>query len=55
VGRSGRGSRLRRPYSGLRVDVVAGRPLRLRITPLVAEKVEGSWRHDDLETIQVGE
>jgi len=55
VGRSGRGSRLRRPYSGLRVDVAAGRPLRLRLTPLVAEKVEGSWRHYDLKTIQVGE
>jgi 3',5'-cyclic AMP phosphodiesterase CpdA len=54
VGRSGRGSRLRRAYSGLRVDVAAGRPLRLRLTPLVAEKLEGSWRHYDLETIEVG-
>lgn len=54
VGRSGRGSRLRRSYSGLRVDVAAGTPLRLRLTPLVAEKVEGRWRHYDLEGIGVG-
>lgn len=44
LGRSGRGSGLRRSYSALRVDVAAGTPLTLTLTPLVAEKAEGQWR-----------
>ncbi len=44
LGRSGRGSALRRAYSALRVDVAAGTPLKLTLTPLVAEKAEGEWR-----------
>ncbi|MCT0206376.1 metallophosphoesterase [Synechococcus sp. CS-1332] len=44
LGRSGRGSALRRAYSALRVEVAAGIPLKLTLTPLVAEKVEGEWR-----------
>lgn len=44
LGRSGRGSGLRRAYSALRVDVAAGTPLQLTLTPLVAEKAEGEWR-----------
>jgi hypothetical protein len=43
LGRSGRGSSLRRSYSALRVDVAAGTPLKLTLTPLVAEKAEGRW------------
>jgi 3',5'-cyclic AMP phosphodiesterase CpdA len=44
LGRSGRGSGLRRSYSALRVDVAAGTPLRLTLTPLVAERAGGQWR-----------
>ncbi|MCT0225357.1 metallophosphoesterase [Synechococcus sp. CS-1328] len=44
LGRCGRGSSLRRSYSALRVDVAAGIPLKLTLTPLVAEKAEGKWR-----------
>ncbi|KEF40866.1 MAG: metallophosphoesterase [Cyanobium sp. CACIAM 14] len=44
LGRSGRGSELRRSYSALRVDVAAGSPLRLTLTPLVAERAQGQWR-----------
>ncbi len=44
LGRSGRGSALRRAYSALRVDVTAGTPLKLTLTPLVAEKAHGAWR-----------
>ncbi|MEA5389942.1 metallophosphoesterase [Cyanobium gracile UHCC 0139] len=51
LGRSGRGSSLRRSYSALRVDVAAGSPLRLTLTPLVAEKAEGRWRHRTLDPI----
>ena len=45
VGRSGRGSSLRRPYSALRVDVAQGRPLQFRLTPLIAEKLPGRRWH----------
>jgi hypothetical protein len=51
LGRSGRGSSLRRTYSGLRVEVAGGTPLRLRLIPLVAEKAEGRWRHEALDPI----
>ncbi len=51
LGRSGRGSSLRRTYSGLRVEVGSGTPLRLRLIPLVAEKAEGRWRHEALDPI----
>jgi 3',5'-cyclic AMP phosphodiesterase CpdA len=52
VGRSGRGASLRRPYSALRVDVAEGRPLRLSLTPLVAEKLPGRrWQERALAPI----
>ena len=51
LGRSGRGADLRRTYTGLRVEVAGGTPLRLRLTPLVAEKFEGGWRHGAHEPI----
>jgi hypothetical protein len=51
LGRSGRGSSLRRTYSGLRVEVAGGTPLQLRLIPLVAEKAEGRWRHEALDPI----
>ncbi|MEA5410685.1 metallophosphoesterase [Synechococcus sp. BA-120 BA3] len=51
LGRSGRGSSLRRSYSALRVDVAAGTPLKLTLTPLVAEKAEGRWRQYAMEPI----
>jgi 3',5'-cyclic AMP phosphodiesterase CpdA len=44
LGRSGRGSSLCRSYSAVRVDVAAGTPLRLQLTPLVAERAGGQWR-----------
>jgi 3',5'-cyclic AMP phosphodiesterase CpdA len=53
VGRSGQGSSLRRRYSGLRIDVAGGESLRLSLTPLLAEKVNGVWRHDTLESFTV--
>ncbi len=53
LGRSGRGSALRRVYSALRVDVAAGTPLRLTLTPLVAEKAEGRWHPCRLPGLQL--
>lgn len=54
LGRSGRGSSLRRSYSALRVDVAAGSPLKLTLTPLVAEKAEGRWHPYRLPGITPG-
>ncbi len=51
VGRSGHGSKLRRRFSALRVDVAAGSPLRLTLTPLLAEQVSGRWRSGPMEPI----
>jgi 3',5'-cyclic AMP phosphodiesterase CpdA len=53
VGRTGQGSTLKRPYSGLRVNVLAGHPLRLRITPLIAEKFDGQWHPYQLDSFSV--
>lgn len=53
VGRSGRGSTLRRAYSALRVDVADGTPLRISLTPLVSEKAEGRWQSSRLPAIQL--
>ncbi|WP_094555832.1 metallophosphoesterase [Synechococcus sp. 1G10] len=44
LGRSGHGSALCRSYSAVRVDVEAGTPFRLSVTPLVAERTQGRWR-----------
>jgi hypothetical protein len=53
LGRSGRGAALRRAYSALRVEVAAGTPLKLTLTPLVAEKAEGRWHPYRLPGVQV--
>jgi len=51
VGRSGQGSRLRRPYSALRVEVGAGRPLQISLIPLVTERLNQRWQQTQLEPI----
>ncbi|MEM1290581.1 MAG: metallophosphoesterase [Cyanobacteria bacterium P01_H01_bin.162] len=53
VGRSGKGSTLKRPYSGLRIDVGGGTPLKLSITPVVAEKLPDKWYPHTLKTIEL--
>ncbi|NMF86795.1 metallophosphoesterase [Nodosilinea sp. P-1105] len=53
LGRRGKGSTLQRPYSALRIDVNDGVPLKLTLTPLVAEKVEGGWKQYCLDQITV--
>ena len=45
VGREGRGSQKRRPYSFLRIDVQAGEPVKFVIRPFVSEWFQGQW-HD---------
>ncbi|PSR18985.1 metallophosphoesterase [filamentous cyanobacterium CCP3] len=53
LGRSGKGSHLRRPYSGLRVEVSGGSPPKLTLTPLVAEKFDGHWKGFEMESFEV--
>ena len=53
LGRSGSGSHLRRPYSGLRVEVSPGSPPKLTLTPLVAEKFDGHWKGFEAEAFEV--
>lgn len=53
VGRTGKGSTLKRPYSGLRVDINEGKPLSIALTPLVAEKYDGKWNPYAMESITV--
>jgi hypothetical protein len=53
LGRTGDGSQLRRPYSGLRV-AVSGDPVpKLTVTPLVAEKFDGQWKRYEMEGVEV--
>ncbi|MGB3310951.1 MAG: metallophosphoesterase [Nodosilinea sp.] len=53
LGRSGKGSHLKRPYSGLRVEVSGGSPPKLTLTPLVAEKFDGKWTGFEMEAFEV--
>jgi 3',5'-cyclic AMP phosphodiesterase CpdA len=53
VGRTGKGSTLKRPYSGLRVDIDQGQPLQISITPLIAEKFDGKWNRHNMDSFTV--
>lgn len=49
VGRSGQGSKRRRPYSFLRVDVQDGRPPKFIVRPFVAERFQHQWHNRSIE------
>jgi hypothetical protein len=49
----GKGSELKRPYTGLKVAVAPGNPPKLTLTPLVAEKLDGKWQRYEMEGIEV--
>ncbi|HZG37470.1 MAG TPA: metallophosphoesterase [Nodosilinea sp.] len=53
LGRIGDGSQLRRPYSGLRVEVSSDRVPKLTVTPLVAEKFDGKWKRYEMDGFEV--
>lgn len=53
IGRTGKGSTLKRPYSGLRVEVKEGHPLKLSLIPIVAAKVDGQWDRYALDPIEL--
>jgi len=57
LGRSGYGSKKRRPYSALRVDVkyTDGAELpQFELIPLVAERYQGDWSNYDIDPIVAG-
>ncbi len=49
IGRHGHGSKKRRPYSGLRIDVRSGQPPRFFVQPLVAERFHSKWHYPECE------
>jgi hypothetical protein len=53
LGRTRDGGHLKRPYSGLRVEVASGNPPKLTVTPLVAEKYDGEWKGYKIEGFEV--
>lgn len=55
VGRSGKGSTLKRPYSSVRVEIGMGDDPVITLTPLIAEKAKGHWKHYPLEAIALSQ
>ncbi len=49
VGRSGQGSKRRRPYSFLRIDVQDGRPPKFIVRPFIAERFQRQWSNDSIK------
>ncbi len=53
LGRTGNSKHLKRPYSGLRVEVSSDNPPKLTLTPLVAEKFDGHWKEYEMDGFEV--
>lgn len=53
VGRNGQGSKKRRPYSCLRIDVKGGRIPKYTIRPLVAEWYQRRWHNYEIEPFTI--
>ncbi|MGI0485421.1 metallophosphoesterase [Pantanalinema rosaneae CENA516] len=51
LGRSGQGSRKRRPYSFLRIDVRSGNPPKFIVRPYIAEWFQHSWQEREGEVV----
>ncbi len=49
VGRQGHGSKKRRPYSFLRIDVQAGCPPKFVVRPFIADRIGRQWSNTHLE------
>lgn len=54
IGRSGYGSKLRRPYSCLRIDVRGGQPPEFILRPFVAERFQGEWLNRAVAPFSIG-
>ncbi len=53
IGRNGSGSRKRRPYSGLRIDVKEGSPPKFVVQPLIAERYQSQWYQPETESFTI--
>jgi len=53
LGRTGKGSTLKRPYTALRVEVSATNPLQISAVPLVAEKLKSGWQSYTCEPLML--
>lgn len=54
AGRQGHGSKKRRPYSFLRIDVEAGCPPKFKVRPFIAERFRHEWSHSQIEPLVIG-
>jgi Calcineurin-like phosphoesterase len=50
IGRNGQGSKKRRPYSFIRIDVQPGTPPKLVIRPFVVERFQKQWSNRELNS-----
>ena len=53
VGRQGKGSQKRRPYSGLRIDVKAGDSPKFIVQPIVVEKFQRQWHLPEMKPLML--
>ncbi|MEM1252752.1 MAG: metallophosphoesterase [Cyanobacteria bacterium P01_H01_bin.21] len=51
IGRNGQGSKKRRPYSCLRIEVKTGDPPKFLVKPIVVEKFQHKWHQPDTDTL----
>jgi hypothetical protein len=50
IGRNGQGSKKRRPYSFIRIDVQPGTPPKLVVRPFVVERFQREWNNSELKS-----
>ncbi len=55
VGRTGYESLERSPYSGIRIDVKAGNPVKFVVKPFVAERFGQRWNYPEIEPFVISE
>jgi 3',5'-cyclic AMP phosphodiesterase CpdA len=53
VGRSGAGSKKRRPYSFVRIDVRSGTPPRFRVRTFASERFQHQWFESELQSFEI--
>ncbi|MGL5875694.1 MAG: metallophosphoesterase [Xenococcaceae cyanobacterium] len=53
VGRKGFGSKKRRPYSFLRIDVEFGNPVRFVVRPIIVERFHKQWTNSELKSFMI--
>ena len=54
IGRKGYESLTRSAYSGIRIDVKAGSPIKFIVKPFVAERFGQRWNYPEIEPFTIG-